>query len=229
MSLPSLINRYISRYGFQNYLEIGVSEGETFEKINAPLKHAVDTQFKYNFTEKMTDKSHYFQKSSDEYFLSDERLSEIDIVYLDGLHTFEQTLKDLLNVCAHSRHRALIIIDDVDPIDWFSSLNDQSETYKYRREHLGERIHYAWNGDVFKLIPFVHDFLPSFDYVSFRADGALRTMVWKSTKHQIRQQLFGDLEKISRLDYRSLEKLMPYYFEKNLPDIEEILDMNFLG
>ena len=36
---------------FQNYLEIGVNEGETFEKIIAPLKHAVDIQFKYNFDE----------------------------------------------------------------------------------------------------------------------------------------------------------------------------------
>jgi hypothetical protein len=44
----------------------------------------------------------------------------------------------------------------------------------------------------------------------------------------MRQQLFGDLEKISRLDYRSLEKLTPYYFEKNLLVIEEILDEIFL-
>ncbi len=159
MSLHELVNSYISKYGFQNYLEIGVNEGETFEKIIAPLKHAVDIQFKYNFDEKKNENNHYFQMSSDEYFHVAEHIIQNDIVYLDGLHTFEQTLKDLLNVCANSREKALIIIDDVHPIDWFSSLNDQSETYKYRRSHLGEKIHYAWIGDIFKLIPFIHDFL----------------------------------------------------------------------
>jgi len=216
MSLTDNINALITSLQHKNYLEIGVNTGDTFEKIIAPVRHAVDIDFKYDYTSKKTENCKYFQMPSDDYFLGQDRLSDIDFAYIDGLHTFEQTLKDLLNVIAFSNEKTVIMIDDTFPSDWFSSLPDQQECYKHRRALLGASFNWAWNGDVFKLVPFIHDFLPTFNYASFRDDGnMLKLVLWREKNHKARGAIFGNLEKISRIDYSEVEKLMPFYHEKS--------------
>ena len=224
MTLSNSINTIISNLRLKNYLEIGVSTGDTFERIVAILKHAVDVDFKYDYLARSSSICKYYQMTSDAYFLCPERLSDIDFAYIDGLHTFEQTLKDLLHVIAFSNEKTVIMIDDTFPLDWFSSLPNQQETYKYRLKHLGSNFNWAWNGDVFKLVPFIHDFLPAFNYASFRDDSnMLKLVLWKSKNIKIRSPIFGNLEKISRLDYSSLEDLMPYYFETNFESVSSEL------
>lgn len=220
MAIPQNINKIISNLGLKTYLEIGVNTGDTFERVFAQVKHAVDIDFKYEFIPGPTSK--YFQMPSDKYFLSKEKLDNIDFAFIDGLHTFEQTLKDLLNVIAFSNEKTVIMIDDTFPSDWFSALPSQHDCYKHRRELLGSNFNWAWNGDVFKLVPFIHDFLPTYDYASFRdADNMLRFVLWKTQASESRNPIFGNLEQISRLDYSTIEKLLPYYKETTF---DEILD-----
>jgi hypothetical protein len=220
MALPDNINALISSLQLKNYLEIGVNTGETFEKIIAPVRHAVDVDFKYDYTSKKTENCKYFQMPSDDYFLGKDRLCDLDFAYIDGLHTFEQTLKDLLNVIAFSNEKTVIMIDDTFPSDWFSSLPDQQECYKHRRALLGDSFNWAWNGDVFKLVPFIHDFLPTFNYASFRDDGnMLKLILWREKSHKARGAIIGNLEKISRLDYSNVEKLTPFYYEKSFESV----------
>ncbi|CAM8660178.1 hypothetical protein MCEMSE6_02946 [Oxalobacteraceae bacterium] len=216
MTLPDNINSIITDLGLKNYLEIGVNTGDTFEKIVSTVKHAVDVDFKYDYLARSSSNCKYFQMPSDAYFVCPERFPVIDFAYIDGLHTFEQTLKDLLHVLGFSSEKTVIMIDDTFPSDWFSSLPNQQEAYKHRRMHMESNFNWAWNGDVFKLVPFIHDFLPAFNYASFRDDGnMLKLVLWKSKNINIRSPIFGNLEKISRLDYSHLETLLPYYFETN--------------
>ena len=222
MSLPDDINQIVSNLQLKNYLEIGVNTGDTFEKITASVKHAVDVDFKYEFATKQALTCKYFQMPSDEYFLTADRLVDIDFAYIDGLHTFEQTLKDLLNVIAFSNEKTVIMIDDTFPSDWFSSLPNQQECYKHRRAFSSASFNWAWNGDVFKLVPFIHDFLPTFEYASYRDDGnMLKLVLWRAKNLKIREALFGSLEKISRIDYSEVEKLLPYYYEKPFTSVFE--------
>ena len=55
MSLTDNINALISSLQLKNYLEIGVNTGDTFEKIIAPVRHAVDVDFKYDYASKKSD------------------------------------------------------------------------------------------------------------------------------------------------------------------------------
>jgi len=59
----------------------------------------------------------------------------------------------------------MIVIDDVDPGDYAGSLKTWREMSEYRKTqgHSGSMV---WWGDVCKLIPFIHDFLPALDYRS---------------------------------------------------------------
>jgi hypothetical protein len=224
MPLPSDINQLIAAFELDNYLEIGVNTGDTFEAINAPVRHAVDVNFGYDISQRGGVNCRYFKMRSDEYFICGEQFKDIDFSYIDGLHTFEQTLKDLLNVISLANERTIIMVDDCLPRDWFSSLPDQAECYKQRRTFTTTDFNWAWNGDVFKLVPFVHDFLPAFDYASYKDDGGqLKLLIWRARQLKVRKSLFGNLETISRLDYSDVEDLMPYYFEKTLASVIEEL------
>ena len=39
----------------------------------------------------------------------------LDLVYLDGLHTFEQTYRDLCNTLMHAHPATVILVDDTVP------------------------------------------------------------------------------------------------------------------
>ena len=44
-----------------------------------------------------SDTTHFFKISSDEFFAHHPPPAPFDIIFIDGLHTFEQALRDLLN------------------------------------------------------------------------------------------------------------------------------------
>jgi predicted O-methyltransferase YrrM len=71
------------------------------------------------------DKVIYHKTISDIYFgelaSSDEKF---DVIVLDGLHTFEQTLRDLLNSEAYLKPNGVVIIDDVMPNSYQASLRE---------------------------------------------------------------------------------------------------------
>ena len=43
----------------------------------------------------------------------------------------------------------------------------------------------------------------------------LKLVLWREKNHKARGAIFGNLEKISRIDYSEVEKLMPLYNEKS--------------
>lgn len=153
------------------YLEIGVSEGTTFHAIGADFKVAVDPVFQFDFdsAKKSSDASEYHQVTSDFFFSKiASRYPHFDVIYLDGLHTFEQTLRDLLNSLRYITDRGVIVVDDVIPSSYHASLPNPAE-FSALHHSLGLRdaavaSDGSWMGDVFKLVFFVSAFLPEFSY-----------------------------------------------------------------
>jgi predicted O-methyltransferase YrrM len=70
--------------------------------------------------------------TSDEYFSTGERES-FDCVLVDGLHTFEQTLRDVVNAMEALEPGGAIIIDDTIPIDEYSAMRSQSDALAERK------------------------------------------------------------------------------------------------
>ena len=119
------VNRLLSLYDQPRYLEIGVARGDTFDKVNAPLKVAVDPKFRFDHVEaqRANPGTTYHDVTSDEYFGKHvEATEKFDVIYLDGLHTFEQTLRDLNNALEHLEPHGVILIDDVRPHTYLASL-----------------------------------------------------------------------------------------------------------
>jgi hypothetical protein len=190
----------------RSYVEIGVAKGSTFNRVAFPRKVAVDPTFRFNVEEFQEDGVEFVQKTSDDFFLTRDPPATFDLVFLDGLHRFEQTFRDFCNSlsCAHSR--TVWLIDDVWPVDVFSSLHDYADAVDFRRK-AGVTAHaYGWHGDVYKVVLMIHDFFPSLSYVTISTGGNPQTIVWRSPRTSF-TPVFQNAEAITRVGYFDLMKL----------------------
>lgn len=178
VSRSEVIQNLLALYDAPSYLEIGVNRGVTFHAIRARRKVAVDPKFLFDRTMNAADE--YHEVTSDEYFASFCKYDDIfEVIYLDGLHTFEQTLRDLMNAIAHIATDGLIVIDDVLPNNYAASLPDPALAAQIRL-HLGLRDP-SWMGDVYKLVFFIRTFLPSWSYATI-SDNHGQLILWPQTR-----------------------------------------------
>ena len=120
-----IIQEIINLKNFNYYLEIGCDQDENFSQINIKKKIGVDP--KNGGTHRMT--SDIFFKNNKDKF---------DIIFLDGLHTYEQTIKDINNAIQSLEDNGVILIHDCLP--------------KKIWNQIVPRIYGHWNGDVWKSI-----------------------------------------------------------------------------
>jgi hypothetical protein len=124
MKRYDVVNSLIGKHGYKRYLEIGIALGECFAEVRCELKHSVDPT-SFPVTHGMT---------SDDFF-RDNRLS-YDIVFVDGLHTAEQALRDINNSLNCLRTNGSVVVHDCLPTQ---------ESHQLR--HM---VGNAWTGDVWK-------------------------------------------------------------------------------
>jgi hypothetical protein len=120
-----IIQNIINKKGFKSFLEIGSFNNDTFDKIFIPNKIGVDPQ-----------KGGNVRLTSDEFFKTNK--SFFDIIFIDGLHLYEQVRKDFFNSLNFLNPGGIILIHDCLP----NKYRDQARL----------RSHELWNGDVWKLI-----------------------------------------------------------------------------
>lgn len=120
-----IINTIIKLKNFNDYLEIGCDQNELFSRVTIKNKIGVDPN--NGGTHRMT---------SDSFFLSNK--NKFDLIFIDGLHTYEQTLNDIKNSLLVLREKGFILLHDCFPMSYF----DQAVPRAQRK----------WNGDVWKAI-----------------------------------------------------------------------------
>lgn len=132
MTRSEIINLLIKNYGYMSYLEIGVNTpaqpGYNWDNVVIETKHGVDPNKKVNAT---------FQMTSDEFF--EKHINRTyDIIFVDGLHLFEQAYRDIINSLAWLNKNGTIVVHDCNPL----------------LEKTQRRVHTsgAWHGDVWKAI-----------------------------------------------------------------------------
>lgn len=169
-----------SRNLTSSYLEIGVENGLTLEAVKIENKTGVDPhpQFIRTFFTYAT-KSKVME--SDQFFESNQ--AEFEIIYLDGLHTFEQTYRDFINSLKVISNDGFIIVDDTVPIDEYSALPNQLEAYEARRIGTNS-LETSWHGDVFKLISVISEWDISFLEIATISDlRNPKTVMWLHEGH----------------------------------------------
>lgn len=185
------------------YLEVGVAKGRTFFGVKVEYKVAVDPKFQFDLTQHRSDSIRFFEVVSDRYFVEQAGVERFDIIFLDGLHTFEQTLRDFCNSLSFSHDRTVWVIDDTLPSDVYSTIRDERKALEARKDAGGQGL--SWHGDVFKTIFAVHDFFPCFSYCTLSTNGNPQTLIWRKPRRDFRPK-YDNLELISRLSYFDLKE-----------------------
>lgn len=169
-------------YDDARYLEVGVWRGATFDKVPAARKVAVDPVFKLDppVADRDEPGSEFHEVTSDEYFAGlVGRDEQFDVVFLDGLHVYEQTLRDLMNTLDHLQPQGVVVVDDTRPPTHLTSLPDREEYFAVR-DYTGESDK-RWMGDIYKLVWFVETFCPHLTYRTI-ADNHGQTVLWRKPR-----------------------------------------------
>lgn len=137
------------------YLEIGVSDGECFCAVSAPIKIGVDPIAPSPAVLEETRQSGvtYCALPSDEFFRGPARgllTAGVDVAFIDGLHTWHQAYRDCRNVLRYLSPEGVILLHDCLP------RNEQEATVAASHSHAAELNGPGWNGvwtgDVWRVI-----------------------------------------------------------------------------
>lgn len=219
------INAYALRFNAAKYLEIGVREGKTFFPVKLPLKIAVDPNFLFDPGKDTHDGVLYFPITSDEFFavfpehlhaslyLEPDGHIAFDIIYIDGQHTFEQSLRDFENSRKFCHSNTLWIMDDTVPSDVFSTIPDQKIALECRK--LAGGTGGAWHGDVFKTLFAIHDHHPDISYCTIMGQGNPQTLLWQAPPHSERKPHFDSSREIAKLSYLAVLDNADLFFPVN--------------
>ena len=120
-----LIQHIINKYNYTSYLEIGCDKDQSFSKIKINKKIGVDPI-----------SGGTIRDTSDNFFINNK--DKFDIIFIDGLHHYEQVIKDIYNSLDILNDNGHILIHDCLP----RTIAHQAIP-RYRG---------SWNGDVWKSI-----------------------------------------------------------------------------
>ena len=159
MDRVGLLNTLIRMNGYRDYLEIGVKGGEAFLQIEVEQKTGVDPELRRlkpklqpGFKGRATrwirgafgpwicegDGLRLFEMPSDDFF---ERYEErFDLIFIDGLHQFDQVLRDYWNAQRVLRDGGCIVFHDCNPLTEPAAERERGD------------IHALWNGDTWKAV-----------------------------------------------------------------------------
>jgi hypothetical protein len=135
MKRTDIINNFIQKLGYENYLEIGTQNPNgNFNHVNVKNKVSVEP-FP---VPGLTVNDYSFVGTSNEYFESITDDVKFDIVFIDGLHQYDQVLIDIQNSLNHLSDNGTIVCHDCLPY---------TEKMQEREDPGGE-----WTGDTWKAI-----------------------------------------------------------------------------
>jgi predicted O-methyltransferase YrrM len=201
LARATVVQALLDLFERPRYLEVGVETGQTFHTVQAARKVAVDPVFKFDMAAAEADPANptsaYHQVESDVYFADllaeDERF---DVVFLDGLHTFDQTLKDLLAAMTCLADDGVILIDDVMPDTYAASLPDRERTLRY---HALMPNTGTWMGDVYRLVFFIDQYLPQFSFATMGENHG-QLMMWRQRRASTGRPA-DKVETLARLEF----------------------------
>ena len=186
-----LIQHTVDKYSFEDYLEIGCDDDLCFSKIKIKNKIGVDPYMGGNF-----------KGTSDDFFSQNNK--KFDLIFIDGLHEYDQCLKDVENSLNFLKPNGLIMLHDCLP----RSIAHQAIP-RYRG---------SWNGDVWKVI------------VNLRTRPELKTITCKIDMGIgiVKKETNNNLLTLDKKNYKNL-KFKDYYnnYEKfmNIHEYNETLNL----
>ncbi len=152
MDKVQVIQYLLDQINGKTYLEIGVEFGKSFCPVIAQRKFAVDPipanpQVRAHLLQHL--KASYYQTTSDDFFACKGHNfhdQKIDVALVDGLHTYDQSMRDIENCLTHLSANGVIVTHDCNP-------PTESAAASWASLGLPRYIKLdVWNGDVWKAV-----------------------------------------------------------------------------
>jgi predicted O-methyltransferase YrrM len=132
----------------KNYLEIGVNTGTSLQYASSSKVVGVDPY--PNIEHDLSDNTTIFSVGSDTFFAEEnvEQLldGKIELAFVDGLHQFDQVLKDFINIERHSNKDSVVLFHDIYPVVPATATREWNTYY--------------WAGDTWKFMHIVNKYRP---------------------------------------------------------------------
>ena len=194
-SRVEIIKEIITNERYKSYLEIGCDNNENFSQISIDDKIGVDPL-----------KGGTLRMTSDEFFLNNKK--NFDLIFLDGLHTYEQTIKDIKNSLRFLNSKGVILVHDCLP--------------KKIWNQIVPRMYGHWNGDVWKAI--VHSrTLDYADTYTCKADHGIG-IIFKRKNQNLLNIDHHNFKKLKFCEYYNNHKNFMNIVEYN--DLKKIFKIN---
>lgn len=194
-SRVEIIKEIITNERYKSYLEIGCDNNENFSQISIDDKIGVDPL-----------KGGTLRMTSDQFFLNNKK--NFDLIFLDGLHTYEQTIKDIKNSLRFLNSKGVILVHDCLP--------------KKIWNQIVPRMYGHWNGDVWKAI--VHSrTLDYADTYTCKADHGIG-IIFKRKNQNLLNIDHHNFKKLKFCEYYNNHKIFMNIVEYN--DLKKIFKIN---
>lgn len=224
MDRITFIQEIINRKKAKTYLEVGVAGGDIFLKIRAKNKIAVDPKFMISKKRKIRSILKYFpnifnkyyEVTSDDFFKTNLSIFtyDLDVVFIDGLHTYNQSLKDAQNCLRFLKEDGIIIMHDCNPP--FASAAYPAMSWEHAESLQLAGWTGAWCGDVWKTIAYLRSTQSNLRICVLDFDYGLG-IITKGIPESILDYSKEDIDKLSYTD-----------LEKNRRKILNLKDMGYL-
>jgi hypothetical protein len=162
MNRIDIVQQVIDHRRARNYLEIGVKKGKLFLNVRARKKMAVDPVLKIKAARKLkyclrnmsNIFNEYYEMTSDHFFDTQaSRIAgsdKIDVAFVDGLHTYQQSLIDVQNCLKHLSEKGVVLMHDCSPQSDVQACPVDSRKLADDISPDGKTA--GWSGDVWKTI-----------------------------------------------------------------------------
>ena len=146
-AILSRLHRHLKPVG---YAEIGVATGASMALAEADT-HCVGIDPCPRVTATIAARARLYPVTSDDFFARYKLFEELgaerlDLAFIDGLHLFEQALRDFINLEKYSHPGTVVMIHDCYPPTELSAARDRVMAY--------------WAGDVWRMIPLLVKYRP---------------------------------------------------------------------
>ena len=233
MNRIELIQAIIKKKNATRYLEIGVFKGYSFLQIKCKNKIGVDPCIRlskkkkiYSLLSNMSNiNNQYFEMLSDVFFTENKNLLKKfppEVIFIDGLHTFEQTLQDCYNSLNYLAEGGVIILHDCNPPTESSatpalSIPEAEQIWKSKHNSGWTD---EWCGDTWKTIPFLIKNNPELNVTVLNTDYGLGIVSINKPEEKKIYQIPNNIHDYKILDYSFLENNRINVL--NLKELEEL-------
>lgn len=143
------------------YLEVGVATGKSLALVQRDTialgVDPVSAELERLLYHSPVNRPSLYKQTSDDFFATQELQNEMksmcfDLAFIDGLHHFDQVLRDFINIEKFAGPESVVLIHDCLPVDPQVATREQTTAF--------------WTGDVWRIIPCLKAIRPDLEIIT---------------------------------------------------------------